>query len=282
MNTYSRQLIALAILLGLLHQSASAEHPVALPTLLSTNLCADLLLLRLAAPEQILALSRQSRALQNTELAEQARAYPHHRGHVEELLALKPDLVLAYAGWAGRRHGKLLARQGIDILAAPYPSDWDHALEVARMIGARIGRAKLAATLTAQADARMHEMAEKLPVKDTLYLRPNGGTAGRGTYVEDLITRLGLRNLASAQGVHGWGQLPLEHLVMTPPDLVLLGYFDQDRPLTTSGVARHPVLRRLLRAIPSLTLPANGWGCGGLELLKAAEVIVQGVRPDAE
>ncbi|MBK5968727.1 ABC transporter substrate-binding protein [Thiorhodovibrio winogradskyi] len=274
---------------------ASAETARDLPTLVSTNLCADLLLLRLAAPEQVLALSRQSSGLEQTELAAQARAYPSHRGSIEELLALKPDLVLAYAGWGGQRHAKLLARQGIEIVKIPYPGDWEDALKSAQETGERISRANKARQVTAAADARMKALAEQMsayqrsaqPDKETekrtenqraLYLRPNGGTAGSGTYVDDLIQRLGLTNLASEQDIRGWGQLPLERLVLAPPNLFLLGYFDQDQPIQASGVARHPLLRHLLTSTPSIGLPANGWGCGGLELLQAAEVIAQGYR----
>ena len=276
----------------LLATAASAQSARSLPTLVSTNLCADLLVLRLAAPEQIMALSRQSRGLEQTELAAQARTYPSHRGSVEELLFLKPDLVLAYAGWGGRRHARLLARQGIEIVEIPYPGDWDDALKSARKLGARIGRADKARQVIAAAEARMTKLAERIsasqqgqdrPADNTkiattasqraLYLRPNGGTAGTGTYVDDLIQRLGLTNLANEQGIRGWGQLPLERLVLAPPDLFLLGYFDQDQPIQASGVARHPLLRRMLANTPSIGLPANGWGCGGLELLKAAEVV---------
>jgi iron complex transport system substrate-binding protein len=264
----------------LLATAASAQSARSLPTLVSTNLCADLLVLRLAAPEQVLALSRQSRGLEQTELAAQARRYPNHRGSIEELLALKPDLVLAYAGWSGRRHARLLARRGIEIVEIPYPGGWEDARKSARELGARISRADQARQVTAAADARMTALAERIKATATqpepqraLYLRPNGGTAGAGTYIDDLIERLGLINLASMKGIRGWGQLPLERIVLAPPELFLLGYFNQEQPIQASGVARHPLLRDLLNKTPSIGLPANGWGCGGLELLKAAEII---------
>jgi iron complex transport system substrate-binding protein len=107
-----------------------------------------------------------------------------------------------------------------------------------------------------------------------LYLRPSGGTAGKGTYVDDLITRLGLRNLAAEHGDLGWGRFPLERLVTSPPDIFLLGYFDQARSPAASAYGRHPVLRTILDATPSISVPTRTWGCGGLELVDAAEQIV--------
>ena len=107
-----------------------------------------------------------------------------------------------------------------------------------------------------------------------LYLRPNGGTAGSGTYVDAMLRLLGLRNLAADNGIRGWGNLPLEQLIADPPDLFLLGFFDQAQPQSKSRYGRHPLLADLLERIPSIRMPSSSaWGCGGLELIDAAELI---------
>lgn len=245
-----------------------------LPTVVGTNVCADLLLLSVAAPEQILSLSRQSRASGWPWLERTAAAYPSNRGSVEELLRLKPDVALVYFGWGGRRHADLLSRQGIRVRAVPYPGDWDAALDAARKVGSEIGRAAEAAAAAAQAKLRMDALAAATRNRRVLYLRPNGGTAGTGTYVDDVLRRLGLHNLAAEQGVRGWGRFPLERLVAHRPEVFLLGYFDRPKALTASAFSRHPLFRRLLADAPSIQVPAGAWGCGGLELVQAAEQIV--------
>jgi iron complex transport system substrate-binding protein len=240
---------------------------------MSTNLCADLLLLRIADPEQIRSVSRQSQDARISPVAEMAHAYPPNRGGVEDLLYFKPDIALVYQGWMGRRHAERLAGQGIEVIALPYPKGWDDALQTARTIAARIRRAEAGEVL---ADAFEHRMqvlagAGHARAPRLLYLRPSGGTAGPGTYVDDLITRLGLRNLAAEQGIKGWGRFPLERLASTPPDVFLLGYFDQAQSPARSAYGRHPLLRSLLERTPVIGLPGNAWGCGGLELLDVAE-----------
>jgi len=253
--------------------SALQADPAALPTVVGTNVCADLVLLSVADPAQILSLSRQSLHSGWPWLEETAAAYPSNRGSVEELLQLKPDIALVYLGWGGRRHAKLLARQGIRVLPVPYPGDWTDALETARRVGAEIGRPVEASAAADAAEARMQALAETARGQRVLYLRPNGGTAGKGTYVDDVLTRIGLRNLAAEQGIHGWGRAPLERLVGNAPDVFLLGYFDQPQARTSSAFGRHPLFRAMLDRTPSIAVEAGAWGCGGLELVQAAEQI---------
>lgn len=246
----------------------------ALPSVVSTDLCADLILLEVADPGQILSVSRQSQDPKVSPVAEAARAYPANRGSVEDLLDLKPDIALVYLGWTAKRHADLLADQRIRIITLPYPRSWSDALETTRRIAIQIGRGEAGRVKTAEAERRMQALADRMPPYTLLYLRPSGGTAGKGTYVDDLITRLGLRNLAAEHGDLGWGRFPLERLVTSPPDIFLLGYFDQARSPAASAYGRHPLLRTILDATPSISVPTRTWGCGGLELVDAAEQIV--------
>ncbi|MGQ9658579.1 MAG: ABC transporter substrate-binding protein [Thermochromatium sp.] len=266
-------LLWFGVALGSMSALVRAEPP--LPTVMSTNLCADLLLLQIADPQQIRSVSRQAQDPRLSPLAERARAYPPNRGGVEDLLYFRPDIALVYQGWMGRRHADRLAGQGIEVIALPYPKGWDEVLKTVRTLAARIGRAETGAALADAAERRMQALARPDHHRGPrlLYLRPSGGTAGRGTYVDDLITRLGLRNLAAEQGVNGWGRLALERLVSTPPDVFLLGYFDQAQSPVRSAYGRHLRLRSLLETTPVIAIPGQAWGCGGLELLDVAERI---------
>lgn len=255
-----------------------------LPSVVSTDLCADLLLLNVADPGQIRSVSRQSQDPKVSPVAAAARAWPANRGSVEELLYLKPDIALVYLGWTAQRHADLLASQGTRVIALPYPKTWSDALETTRRIAVEIGRGEVGMAKTLEAQRRMQALADRMRVPACrqaqagpyrlLYLRPGGGTAGQGTYIDDLITRIGLRNLAAEQGYSGWGRFPLERLVMSPPDIFLLGYFDQVGPQAGSAYGRHPLLQATLDARPRINVQTRTWGCGGLELVDAAEHIV--------
>lgn len=248
------------------------------PSVVSTNLCADLLLLRLGDPEQILSVSRQAYDPTQSPVAERAARYPANRGAVEELLHYQPEIALTYLGWSGRPHTELLAEQGIRVVPLPYPRELEEALAMTLEIARVIDREAAGKRAVAKARARIAALSARAEASDqsprTLYLRPNGGTAGSETYVDALLELLGLRNLAAEQGIRGWGRVPLERLIVDPPDLFLLGYFDQAQPPSTSRYGRHPLLVDLLEQVPSIRLPSSSaWGCGGLELIDAAEWI---------
>ncbi|WP_295881379.1 ABC transporter substrate-binding protein [uncultured Thiohalocapsa sp.] len=276
-----RRLLTWLLLTWLLPATAAVADG-GLPRVMGTNLCADLLLAAVAAPQQIVSLSRQSQDPALSPIAERAAAYPGNAGGVEDLLYHRPDKALVYRGWTGGRFGGLLAGQGIELIEVPYPTDWDDALATTRRVAAQIGRAETGAALVADAARRMRELAQDLPALRALYLRPGGGSAGSGTYVDDVLTRLGLVNLAAAHGHAGWGAYPLERIVTDPPDVFLLGYFEQRQALTASAYARHPLLQRLLARIPTVQVPSRLFGCGGLELVGAAEVIADQVGTIAE
>jgi iron complex transport system substrate-binding protein len=246
----------------------------ALPSVASTNLCADLLLLPIAAPGQIVSVSLAAADPALSPLASHARAYPGNRGSVEELLLLRPDLALVYQGWTGRGHRQLLDGRGTRVVPLPYPSGWEGSLQSLRDLAGLIGRDAYAEDLIQRAEQRMRQLADRTPPLRVLYLRPNGGTAGQDTYVDDLLQRLGLRNVAAEEGLRGWGRFPLERLVSDPPDLFLLGYFDQEQARSKTAFARHPLFRDMLARIPAISVPAGGWGCGGVELVAVAEDIV--------
>ncbi|MCX8018670.1 MAG: hypothetical protein N2690_12355, partial [Rhodocyclaceae bacterium] len=108
---------------------------------MSTNLCADLLLLRLADPAQIRSVSSQAQDPRLSPVAQRARAYPANRGSLEEVLAFQPDIAFVYQGWRPYSWNERLQRQGIAIIGLPYPRSWDEALAAARLMAQALGRA---------------------------------------------------------------------------------------------------------------------------------------------
>src|SRR5262249_58280753 len=85
-----------ACLAALLLLSAGARA-AALPSVASINLCADQLVLTVAAPEQVLTVSWLSADPEESLLATQAAHYPLNYGSAEELLRFHPDVVIAGA-----------------------------------------------------------------------------------------------------------------------------------------------------------------------------------------
>ena len=115
--------LALTALAWLLPHAALAQAP---SRVVSINLCTDQLLMALAEPGQITAVSRWARRPDMSFLAAKAQSIPVMRGSAEEVLRLRPDLVLAgtFSGTATRA---LLVQQGIRVEAFAPPRNLDEA-----------------------------------------------------------------------------------------------------------------------------------------------------------
>src|ERR1700732_2013198 len=91
-----------------------------LPRIVSMNVCTDQLLLPLADPAQILGLSPYSRDAWQSWAAEEARRYTSLSGGAEDVLVLKPDIVLASL-FDKRSTRELLKAQGLRLAEFSVP-----------------------------------------------------------------------------------------------------------------------------------------------------------------
>lgn len=262
---------ALALLLVALATEpagATGERRVA-----STTVCADQYVLALAAPGQIVALSPDATDATLSFAAARAASYPRVEPSAEALLALKPDVVLS-EGYARRDTGRLLARLGIDVMMVPEASSFAGVAAALRAIGARIGRAARAEALIADTERRLAALeaeAAGQPRPAALYLLPTGTTAGRATYLDEVLTTAGFRNDAALRGLHGWRRIALEDLVRQPPTLLITSFADRRSHSVITGFAANRATRSLLARTPTITVPNALWVCAGPMLIDAAE-----------
>ncbi|MCY1281445.1 putative ABC transporter PGF-CTERM-modified substrate-binding protein [compost metagenome] len=243
----------------------------ALPRVVSTNQCADMLALRLAAPGQLLSVSSKSRDPQLSSMAEQARRVPANHASSEEIIALHPDLVLASRRWQARNQAELLGRHGIEVLVVPYPTSWAEIFASTRLVAARLGRVAEGEALLADVQARLERLRQRPRPLRALYLRPNGGSAGRDTYVDTVFQAVGVINHQAALGRSGWGRFDLEDLVRRPPDLFVSADLPIDNGYAKSAFSRHPRLQHLTASRPLLRVDGNRWGCSDWQLVDSAE-----------
>ena len=253
--------------------AAASRSGARLPTVVSTNLCADQALLSIADPDQILSVSSKAIDPEISLMAEQARRYPVNRASAEEILRWHPDIVLASRSWAGGRQGRLLPEHGIRIVTLPNPQTLPAIFEATQNLATTIGQAEKGRRLIADLTARSERLRHEAQPLSVLYLRGNGGSAGKNTFVDAVFELLGLTNLPAVAGISGWGRYPLERLVARPPDLFVLGYFERQRPLSKTLYARNQALLDLLERTPHIEAPTNYWSCGGWQLVEAAEQI---------
>ena len=237
--------------------------------IVSLDYCADQFVLALADREQIVALSRGSRR-DDSYYRARARGIRQTRGTLEEVLALRPDLVVR--NWGGPWDAQAVyARFDVPVLQVGDATDFDVArqdlLDAARVIG-RAGRGEALARDLDLRLARLRATTPRTP-PPVLYLSAGGAVAGSGTMMQSVIEAAGGRNVHQGES---WTVMPLEHLVEMPPALIALGFFDHGRSRVNPWLpGRHPALRRALARAETVTLPTAAISCEAWYAIDAAE-----------
>jgi len=124
----------------------------AAPHIASMNVCTDQLLLTLADPEQIVGLSRYSRDAWQSFAADEARRYPMLSGGAEDILVLRPDVVLT-SRFDKRSTRELLKEKGLRLAEFAVPRNLDEVKAQIREMGEITGRPDRAAAEIARLDA---------------------------------------------------------------------------------------------------------------------------------
>src|ERR1700724_1679632 len=104
------------------------------PRIVSMNVCTDQLLVPLADPEQIAGLSRFSRDAWQSFAANDARRYPILSGGAEDVLVLKPDIVVASL-FDKRSTRELLKEKGLHLAEFAVPRNLDEVKAQIRRMG---------------------------------------------------------------------------------------------------------------------------------------------------
>ena len=262
---------------GLLGLTLVAGPALAKPQrIVSLNLCADALVLRLADRADIRSVTWLARNPENSVVAAEAATMPVNHGLAEEVAALDPDLVVVGA-FTTRATVALLRRLGLPILELGVPGTIDGIRTQIRQVAAALGEPERGERMIAAMDARL--AAIRVPAAHPLavVLRPNGFTAGRGSLVDEILARAGTRNLAAEQGLENYGQIPLETVALAGVQLLILNQAENAAPSLGEALLDHPILA----ALPGLRLvrvPARLWTCGGPEVAEAAALIAAAAR----
>lgn len=209
----------------------------------SATLVADRALADLCEPERIVAFTRYAAATPyGHRLA--GKATIAARGGVEQMLALKPDLVLTSelvdADYAAR-----LRERGVQVFdLGPMHGLATLAPSIAA-IGELVGAPERARLYVESLRARLSRVAATVTTRArprALYLARYGdrlfGAAAETSY-HDLFVYAWLRDVAAEAGLRGWPELSSEQVLTLAPELLVT------RRGMSASVCRHPGLERL-------------------------------------
>lgn len=245
-------------------------------SVISLNPCLDVILVEVADPGQIAALSHFSRDPYGSTIAAMARTLPFTRGSAEEVIALHPDMVLA-PRLGARVSRAAIERAGIRTALFDVPETVLASLEQVSGIAALVGHPARGVALSARIEAALRAAGPGpgTSTPSALVFMPGGFVSGPGTLMDEMMRRAGLVNAASRYGLTGSMNLPLERVLADPPDILLAGEPLPGKASRAERVMNHPALDRVAGQMRRAVFPERLLFCGGPVLIQTAAALAR-------
>jgi iron complex transport system substrate-binding protein len=256
--------IALAALttLAACTQQPQRQKTHVLPTIVSLNPCADAILAEVTQPGQLLALSHYSADPRASSMdPATARRYPTTRGTLEEVLALRPDVVVD-GTFVPPATASAYQRLGLRLETLGIASTVEESRAQVRRLAALAGNPQRGQALIARIDTALAQSTPPpgTPAVPALVWEPGGIVPGDATLIAELLRRTGFTNFAAARGLGQADQLPLERVLADPPRVILTAGETRalSHPALThlKGTTRTPLDPRLLYCAGPTIIPA--------------------------
>jgi iron complex transport system substrate-binding protein len=239
---------------------------------MSLSLCSDALLLDLLPPERIASITFLSRSPSNSFQWPQAAKVPINHGNAEEVLAEKPDFILAgtFTTPATRR---LIKAVGIAVLEVPPAESFDEIRAITRMVAHALQRDAVAERLIEKMDATLRRLDATRPARVIRVASwdGSGSVPGRGTLFDAILQAAGGVNIAAGDGKRS-GAFDIEQLLNTHPDVLAYGNDSITAPSLQTEAAQHPIILKLY-AGRRVSYPSALFNCGVVESADAAAAL---------
>ena len=249
------------------------------PRIVSMNVCTDQLLIPLADPEQILGLSRFSRDAWQSFAADDARRYRILSGSAEDILVLKPDIVVA--GLFDKRSTReLLKDKGVHLAEFAVPRKLDDVKAQIHEMGDVVGHPDRASAQIARLDDAIARARQAVAVKRyrVLPLSRRGWVTGSDSLISSLLAETGLFNAASDLGITFGGYVSLEAIVNLKPDLIVVSEAGDRAEDDGHAFLLHPALERFYPPSRRIIIPERLTVCGGVMLADALDELVKELK----
>lgn len=205
-------------------------------SIVSLNPCLDAILVEVAAPDQVLALSHYSRDPGSSSIPQDiAAGYSVTGGTAEEVIGLAPDLVLASI-YLPQPTRSALERAGLRVETFGSPTTIAESIAQVRRVAKLAGGEPEGARLVRDMK-RAAEPASGVRPVSTLLWQPGEIVPGDATLVAEILRAKGFANHAAAMGLGQADFAALETVLADPPALLLVA--------GDSAGQRHPLLAGL-------------------------------------
>ena len=267
--------VCAALILLLTNMVCRAAEPP--KRVVSFNLCADQLLLTLADPAQIAALSPYATDATLSVTAKQAEAFPKIDWNSESVVNLAPDLVLS--GFSDRPTQAILAATGLRVVQVALVRNLAEARAQVREIATLLGhpeRGEILAEKLRRAESDLKAVALK-PPRTAIVLQREGYTEGTESLVASMLAAAGLMPPPNARGGIG-GFMDMETLLTAGPDILVLQETASHASDQGALFLTHPALRARYDETKRINLPSRYTLCGGPALLEGLGVLKDALK----
>jgi iron complex transport system substrate-binding protein len=273
---------AVGLLLAVL---AASPLAIAAPPsrVISLNLCTDQLLLALADRDAIASVTNLARDCTISAHCRDAAMVPINYGTAEEMIAAQPDLVLA-GHYTTRPAVDIARRLGMTVIDLDPANSLDDVRNQIRQVATALGLPERGAAMIGDLDRELAAAAparkEHRPV--AAVYEANGMTIGAGSLVDAALQAAGFDNLARRLGLANYMYLPLETLIMSQPDLLVLNAQRTIYPSLGESILHHPAIAAAISPERRIVVPQSLWICGGPQVGNAVALLAQArLRVDA-
>lgn len=236
------------------HKAVDPAHP----TIVSLNPCLDAILVEVAPPSQVLALSHYSRDPSSSSIPSGVAArYGFTGGTAEEVIAAQPDLVLASI-YLPQPTRSALERAGLTVATFGSPTTVAESADQVREVAALAGRSTQGEALSARIAAPPSPPQGAI---DALLWQPGEIVAGEQTLIAELLRDEGFASHAAKRGLKQADAVHLETILADPPSVLLVA--------GDAAGQRHPLMKDAFKHMLVASLDPSLIYCGGPTIPKA-------------
>lgn len=264
-----------AILLAFTALAGCAPAPRGGGGIVSTNPCADAMLVELVPHDRIAAISHYSQDPGATSIPlDLANRFRGTRGTAEEVVAMKPDLVIASSFTAPATRAAY-ARAGLRTLYLDSPVTIEASKAQVTELAATLGAVDKGRAMNARIDRAVAAAASSgRPVPALVWIGGNM-VSGEGNLLDEMLRRAGFSNQAAHYGLQFTGTLPAERIVADPPRVMLVPDGQGRDAASRAAELRRRALAHAQGRVTEAVFPRNLVNCGGPVIASAMTRLAQ-------
>ncbi len=243
--------------------------------IVSINLCTDQLLMLIAERKHIASVSYLAAKKNSSAMYLEAKGIKANHGRAEDILLMKPDLILA-GTYTSRPAVFLLNRLGFNIIELPVARNLDDIRQNIKTIANAVGEVEKGEQLLAAFNQRLAQVLAARPKQRPIavFYRENGYTTGSNTLANTLLETAGFINLATQLGISGSGYLSLETLIAEDPRIIISGKQRSQNGSIARAAFQHPAFKKFITQKQIINISDPLWICGTPFVLDAIENLI--------